>query len=130
MKKITSIFLLILFGIYSFTFKTHYCFYPNGERFHGDCQEHIHEAEAKGSLGKATFFPQEYYCNDIVKNAQVFETKIITVKSPFNGLIVTPPVVEIIAPVFTAYYLPSPEPNCRSATIFSVNTLRGPPSFV
>lgn len=127
MKKITSILLLLLFGVYSFTFKTHYCFYPTGERFHGDCQEHIHEAETKGELGSTNLFPQKYFCEDIVKNTQVQETKIVSVKSPISDLIFIPPVAEIIAPVFSVYHLPQPEPKCRSATIISVHTLRGPP---
>lgn len=128
MRKIASIFLLLLFGGYSFTFKTHYCFYhETHQRYHGDCEKHIKETEAKGGLADQNIFPAYYYCVDFLKNAQVQETKIISVKSPFNGLAVTPPVLEIPTPVFSVYHLPQPEPKCRSATIISVHTLRGPP---
>jgi len=57
----------------------------------------------------------------------VQEAKIISVKSPISDLIFTTSIAEIIIPVFSVYHLPQPEPKCRSATIISVHTLRGPP---
>lgn len=128
MKKFISISLLSVFCVYSFTFKTHYCYYADThERYHGDCQKHIKEAAEKGELADQNIFPAYYYCLDILRNAQFSETKFVSVKSPFSGLIFSPSVTEIIVPVFTVYHLLPPEPKCRSAPIISAHSLRAPP---
>ena len=128
MKRISAIFLLILFCVYAFTFKTHYCYYADsGERFHGDCEHEVKEAEAKGELAHANFFPKHYFCQDILKNATAQEYKIITVKNPSADTFTFPPVIEISIPHQQIVDWLIPEVKCRSATLLLYNSLRAPP---
>ena len=128
MKRLQSIFLLFVFGIYAFTFKTHYCYYADsGERFHGDCEHEAKEAEAKGKLARANFFPKQYFCKDILKNATIQEHKIITVKNPSADTFTFPPVIEFSIPQQQNVDWNIPEFHCRSATLLLSNSLRAPP---
>ncbi len=130
MKKVSSIFLLIIFCVYTFTFKTHYCYYADtGKRFHGDCEHEIKESAAKGELFHTNFFPKHYICQDILKNALPDQTKIITVKNPFANAFIFQPVLEIsILQSRNCGNWIIPEFHCRSATLFLSNSLRAPPS--
>lgn len=128
MKRVSSISLLILFCVYSFTFKTHYCFYADThERFHGDCEHEIKEAEKKGELAHSNFFPKHYVCNDIVKNAQPNQTKILPIKNYSSNVLIIPTVVEIPLPDFSFLDWNIPETHCRSATLLLSNSIHAPP---
>ncbi len=128
MKRLNPIFLLIIFCVYSFTFKTHYCFHiDSGERFHGDCEWEIKAAEGKGESSHANIFPKRYVCNDLVKTAHLQDIKATTVKSSFSDLFILPPTTQVsIARSLVVDWL-IPEPRSRSATIVSSYLLRGPP---
>ena len=128
MQRASAIFLLILFCVYSFTFKTHYCYHiDTGKRFHGDCEKEIKEAAAKGELAHANFFPKHYLCQDIVKNAQVQETKAIIVKNSLTDAFTFPPTVEIPIPQIQIIDCLIPEAQCRSAPPLLFPSLRAPP---
>ena len=119
--------MLIVFCVYTFTFKTHYCYYEDtGKRFHGDCEWEIKEAAKKGGLAQANFFPKRYFCHDLVKNAVVQETKVITVKSPRADAFAFQPAIEITPQQPIAYRL-IPEVQCRSGPPLPCNLLRAPP---
>ena len=128
MKRISALFLLILFCVYAFSFKTHYCYYAHsGERFHGDCKHEIKVAAAKGGLAHANFFQNHYICHDILKNATAQEHKIITIKNPSADTFTFPPVIEIPIPQQQIIDWLIPEFHCRSATLLLTNSLRAPP---
>lgn len=128
MKKASAIFLLILLCVYSFTFKTHYCYHiDTGERFHGDCEADIKEAAAQGGLAHTKFFPKQYICFDFVKNAQIEQTKIFAFKNSLTDEFIFPPTIEILIPQIERVDWLLPEVHCRSGTLILSLSLRGPP---
>ncbi len=129
MKKVSAIFLLIIFCAFSFTFKTHYCYYANtGKRFHGDCEQKIKEAAAKGDIFHNNLFPTHYICQDILKDALPKQTKIITVKNPFVSAFIFQPVLEISIPSRDfGMEWNTPEFHCRGVPLNLTNATRGSP---
>jgi len=73
MNRLSAILLLIIFGVSSFTFKTHYCYHNDGTRFHGDCSEHIHEVENGNGLQLAVVHEQKYICQDVHLEKQYYQ---------------------------------------------------------
>jgi len=64
LKRSASILFFVIFCVYSFTFKTHYCYNQDGSRFHGDCTEYLQKVE-HSNLHSATFQPQEFECHNV-----------------------------------------------------------------
>lgn len=72
MKKFFAIFQLICFCVYSFTYKTHYCYHlDSGERFHGDCQWERKALGFDKSEAQTHILPLRYYCLDVHKDKVV-----------------------------------------------------------
>lgn len=134
MKKTFSILLLAIFGIYAFTFKTHYCYHgaahesthewydhdgnlqycyghKTNERYHGDCHWLVNSV--KGNLGNKNLFPSYYYCIDILKNASFRESKIIPLHNFSSVLFLSPPDLEIPLPDFSFLDWKIPDIRCR-----------------
>ncbi|MDE2026241.1 MAG: hypothetical protein KGJ07_07140, partial [Patescibacteria group bacterium] len=112
MKKILSIVLLVAFCMYSFTFRSHYCYYAGtSKRFHGDCQWEIKQAAKKGELTKANFFPERYECFDIVKNVQTEVTKTLIVKNLSSDIQFVPINLKVPIPNFARLSWNIPEPH-------------------
>lgn len=129
MQRASSILLLILFCVYSFTFKTHYCYYAGtNTRFHGDCEHEIKEAASKGELAHTNFFPKHYFCKDIVKNAIPEQSKVAVIKNFTSDIFALSFPGGIIVPHFSFLEWNIPEVRCRSATLSLSNSLRAPPS--
>lgn len=116
MKRVFSILLLAVFGVYAFTFKTHYCYHGAkhesthewydhdgnrqycyghkiNERYHGNCHWLVNKA--KGNLAAQNLFPSHYYCIDIFKNASFCESKIIPLQKISSDEFLTHPVIDI-----------------------------------
>lgn len=136
--------------MYLFTSQTHYCYYQDthveshasldhhgniqycsdhesNTRFHGDCQWHLKEAAKKGELADQNLFPTHYYCVDIVKNAQVEETKDQIIKTNQKDLLHPAQAVQIADKLYAQAFFPLPEVNCRSGPRVPIPSLRGPP---
>jgi hypothetical protein len=127
-KRATSIFLLFVFCVYSFTYKTHYCYYADsGKRFHGDCEAEQKEAAAKGELKDTNLFPKHYICYDFLKDAQSEQTKIITAKNFSADAFILQPTIEISIQQPKVVEWLIPEFHCRSATLRFPKSLRAPP---
>ncbi|HEX7413876.1 MAG TPA: hypothetical protein VF411_07495 [Bacteroidia bacterium] len=130
MKKVSALFLLLLFCVYSFTFKTHYCGYTANtphKHAHPDCEHQIKEAAARGDLAHANFFNKHYCCQDIVKNAQVQQTKTISAKNPLANAFTLAYCIETSILQSQFIYWLVPEACSRSETICFFNSLRAPP---
>lgn len=129
LKRITSILLFFIFCVYTFTFKTHYCYYADtGKRFHGDCHEHLHGLKADKNSNEALVFGVKYSCIDIQKEFQYKQTE-----SSYKF-----PSFEIELPgIYTAKTVATFYPNhnwnikeipIRAGPNISSNSLRAPPS--
>lgn len=121
MRKLESILLIFIFGVYSFTFKTHYCFYPSGERFHGDCQAHIKNS-AKENLN-----PNLYVCYDFLKNIQTTKHNNSFVKISSQKVFADENNFQNVKPNFVSDFFILPEVHCRSGTLILFGSLRAPP---
>ena len=75
LRGLVSIVLIICFGVYSGTFKTHYSFYHTGGLFHGDCHAARAKAAEKGETGLANLFADPYACIDIIMPAGFIKSK-------------------------------------------------------
>lgn len=128
MKQTGSILFLFVFCLYSFVFKTHYCYYINTDvRFHGDCNHEILSAKEKGSYADINFFPNHYHCDDYYKDARPAPAKAFTVKC-FTDIVAV-----INTNLSTSFYHDTiidwifPEIQTRGAPSLLPNCFRGPP---
>ncbi|MBI3503098.1 MAG: hypothetical protein HY063_15030 [Bacteroidetes bacterium] len=121
MRAFKSILLIFVFGVYSFTFKTHYCFYPSGERFHGDCQAHI-----KKSSGR-NLYPNHYICYDFLKNAQTTKSDNSFIKISSQKVFIAENNFQNVKPIYISDFFVLPEFNCRGGPPLTFISLRAPP---
>lgn len=126
MKRVAAILLLLIFGISSFTFKTHYCYYPDGHRFHGDCGEHI--TKSKSSKYSQTYFHEKkYVCHDIQLDKQ-FSQHDYSIKNFSDSYYIFPAVFEISVITTLSGNWALPIFSCRGGPPLFPNSLRAPPS--
>ncbi len=128
MKKTSSILILIAFCVYSFVFKTHYCYYTDTDiRFHGDCEHEIKDAAARGDLAKTNLFPKHYVCYDYFKDAKPNLSKLIVVKNTFDNIfIIFVSIHDLARRIQTVDWL-IPEIKSRGGPPLISNSFRGPP---
>lgn len=128
MKRVGSFFLLLLFGVYLFTYKTHYCYFTGtAERYHGDCNHEAIEAAALGRLAETNLFQKRYTCLDMHRGAQFYETKIPVVKNPAPDIHAFPATIKLSSGQCEVIDWIIPEVRCRSVPVAAVPPLRAPP---
>lgn len=96
MKRLSAKFLLIIFGVSSFTFKTHYCYHHDGTKFPGDCGANIREIEKLNGHHHPVIHEQKYICQDVQLEKQ-FHQQDYSFKS-FSEYLFDLPVVKIVIP--------------------------------
>lgn len=128
MKRTSAILILLAFCFYSFTLKTHYCFYIETDtRFHGDCEHEIKDAAAKGMPGGAIILPGHYVCYDFLKDAKPDLPKLIVVKTGSDLAVVPIKIQKLITKPSLVGWL-VPEINSRGGPpLLLFNSFRGPP---
>jgi hypothetical protein len=128
LKKRNSILLLLIFCVYSFTFKTHYCYYADtGKRFHGDCGEFERAAEKKNSDPNASFHKQKYNCYNVELNKQ-YQQQDFSIKSFSDFTLILPQMPELPIIIFSSQKQGIPLFSCRGGPPLVSFILRGPPS--
>ena len=125
MKRLTSILLLIVFGVSSFTFKTHYCYHKDGTRFHGDCTEHIHEVEKGNGQQLAVVHAQKYICQNVQLEKQFYQQDYSF--KDFSAYLFELPLVETPRVIFLADKHRLLVFPCLSGPPNVTRFLRGPP---
>lgn len=128
LKKVTSIFLIFVFGVYGLTSKTHYCFNQDGSRFHGNCKAEQKEAAKKGAANTSNLFPDKYVCIDIAKDVNIQKANAPS----FHKISSTDVLLLTERLEYTSYggsadnnILPGHIPRCCPP--FRSNSLRAPP---
>ncbi|HEX9509474.1 MAG TPA: hypothetical protein VF939_03260 [Puia sp.] len=127
MKKLLTILLLFAFGVYSFTYKTHYCYYADGHRFHGDCQKEIRQAKEKLGNCIALLLPKHYICQDIQMDKQ-FHQRDYSFKNFSDTCYILPVTFELQVTVSLPGNYAIPVFSCRGGPPLGSSLLRGPPT--
>jgi hypothetical protein len=124
LKKVTAILFLYIFYVQAFSFKTHFCYYHDGTRFHGDCTEHLEKAE-NISHSNATFHEQKYVCEDVTLDKQFVSH--YTFKKFADAYFIVTPVSEL--PVIISRYKRQAIPpfSCSGGPPILTAFLRSPP---
>lgn len=132
MRRITAVILIFALGNFIFTYKSHYCFFPNGQRFHGDCEPDYHhqikEYAVVGETPPPGYFPEPFHCNEFQKNNIVYKQTLLPVLSHidfnffpsffcFNFRTISEEITFDTLPTF----------SCRGGPPLPPNVLRGPP---
>lgn len=148
MKRILAIVQILLFALYVFTFKTHYCYYSTphenvhqwydhdgnlqyceshdiNDRYHGNCHWWMDNAENMG-LANKNLFPSEYYCLDITKT-DFSKTKITAPPKPLSNHAAILSQSEILFSETISYYKPQRNVHCRAGPSLLITVIRGPP---
>ncbi len=125
-KKIVTILFLFVFSISSFTFKTHYCYYNNGKRFHGDCEADIRAAEKQAGHTQTLLHEQKYVCHNIQLDKQ-YQQQNYSFKNFHDHFFIVPAPQEIFINVFLNDGQPIPIFSCRGGPPLFTEKLRGPP---
>lgn len=127
LKRLLAILLLAVFGLYSFTFKTHYCYHLDGSRFHGDCRAEMKAAEQRWGTSQALLHDRHYVCYDISLEKQ-YKYPDYTIKSMQDHFFILPPALGLLPllplPVKVVSRLFA---SCDGPPVLA-QSLRGPPS--
>lgn len=123
--RLSSILLLIVFGFYSFTFKTHYCYHHDGTRFHGNCGEYVQEAKKNGNSPNSSIHEKKYVCYNVQLDKQYQQD--YSFKSFDDTLFVFPTPVELRLVTFPSQKNSIPLFSCRGGPPLITRSLRGPP---
>ncbi|MGH2643029.1 MAG: hypothetical protein ACRDE2_03705 [Chitinophagaceae bacterium] len=132
MKKIVVIVWLFAFGNYIFTYKTHYCFFPDGQRFYGDCEPGYHQQIKKyvtlGKLPPESIFPDPFHCVEFQKDSLLYKQSLPSVLPhiDFGGL-PSYCIFNFVPPLRVIAFIPLPVFSCRGDPPLHPNILRGPP---
>lgn len=126
MKRLSAILLLIIFGVSSFSYKTHYCFYKNGTRYHGDCCEYIPQIEKNKIPNQSILFQQKYFCQNFPLEKQ-FHQQDYSFNNFSDYLFDLPVVEDLRVIIFPASKHHLPVFSCRGGPPISSKSLRGPP---
>jgi hypothetical protein len=127
-KRASSLFLLIVFCYYAFTFKTHYCYHvDSGKRFHGDCEGDIKIADAKGLLGETNFSARKCQCLDPIKDETFKKRNLFQTKNTSADVFMFSCAEKISIPEPETAALLIPEAHCRGVTVTGFPSLRAPP---
>lgn len=110
--------------MYSFTFKTHYCYNKDGSRFHGHCSGYLHHEDPSG-LKKNTFQPQEFSCHIVQLEKQYQHPHFYN--DPGVGVFILPPVLQLPLIIAAADKQAVPVFACRGGPPLPTLSLRGPP---
>lgn len=128
MKKLLTILLIFVFGASSFTYKTHYCYYPDGHRFHGDCQKEIRAAKEKSGTCIALLLPKQYVCQDIQMDKQ-FHQHDYSFKNFSDACYILPVTIELQVITSLPGNYAIPVFSCRGGPPLAGSSLRGPPAI-
>jgi hypothetical protein len=128
-NRISSIFLISIFCIYSFTFKSHYCYHYDGTRFHGDCEAYKQKTETNLNKSTAFLYEQKYVCYNAQLNKQ-YQRQNCNYKS-FNDFVFT----LASQSEFQTIINPSKKKRialffCRGGPPLIERLLRSPPYFI
>lgn len=110
--------------MYSFTFKTHYCYQLDGSRFHGDCTKHIQNAE-QSSLHSVTVESQEFDCHIVQLEKQYQQAHYFNNFGACEFIIPTTVYFPLIVVVSDRQNIPMF--SCRGGPPLQTLSLRGPP---
>jgi hypothetical protein len=124
LTKLASILFLLIFGVYSFTFKTHYCYNKDGSRFHGNCKIHATNAHL-ASLLSTTFQPQEFECHNVQLEKQYQQANYYN--NFETGVFILPATIKLPLVVAMSESLAIPMFSCRGGPPSPTLSLRGPP---
>lgn len=127
MNRFTGIVLIWILGFYTFTQKTHYCYYSNGERYHGNCGAGRPRIVRRNFL---VIYADLYNCVDIYKDGLQFKQDHTTFN--FYTYFAVPPNFQYNnnpqAPIIKSWgfriFL------CRGGPPLTAESLRGPPVSV
>lgn len=127
LKRVVSILLLFIFGFYSFTFKSHYCYHHDGTRFHGDCGEFTRTAETDDHSSTAKVHEQKYVCYDIQLDKQ-FHQQDYSFKNFSDSYYIVPLVIDVPVVTTPPFNYAVPQFSCRGGPPLAAILLRGPPA--
>ncbi len=128
MKKAGSIILLSLFCVYSFTSKTHYCYYTDTcKRFHGDCGKFERAAKKTNGASNTFLYEHKYDCHNIELNKQ-YQHSDFSIKSFSDCTFILPEIPELPLIIFSSQKQVIPLFSCRGGPPLVSFLLRGPPS--
>jgi len=127
-RKPLSILLLVVFGLSSFTFKTHYCYHFDGSRFHGDCGANIRETLKHEGSSRPRLHERHYICFDIQFDKQ-YKQPDYTFKNFQDHYFILPAIEVLPFPVALPARQVIPAFSCRGGPPLPTGTLRGPPSI-
>ena len=126
MKRLSAILFLIILGVSSFTFKTHYCYHHDGTRFHGDCGEHIRGIEKGNGHHLPVVHEQKYICQNVQLEKQ-FHQQDYSFKKISEYLFELPVVETVPSVIFQTDKHQLPVFSCRGGPPTVTKFLRGPP---
>jgi hypothetical protein len=127
LKRLSSILLLLIFCVDSFTFNTHYCYTKDGTRFYGDSTEYIRKAELT-SHSRLSFYPRKYFCHNVQLDKH-YQQQDSSFKN-FNDYFFVLPIMPRLLVVFSySKRQVNTLFSCRGGPpLISDNPFRGPPS--
>jgi len=123
LKKIFAILLLFIFGAYAFTLKSHYCYHPDGTRFHGDCGDFT---KGKHRHGTTSIQEQKYICHDVQLDKQ-FHQQDYSFKNFCDSDYIFPVIMDTPAINTLPFNYAVPIFSCRGGPPLPAQSLRGPP---
>ena len=127
MRRVSAILLLIIFGVSSFSFKTHYCFYENGTSYHGDCCEYILQIQKNKLPQQSILFQQKYFCQNFSLEKQ-FHQQDYSFNNFSDYLFDFPAAEDLRVIIFLPIKHQLPIFSCRGGPPFlSALSFRGPP---
>ena len=128
LKRFSSILLLFIFCVYSFNFKTHYCYYADTDkRFHGDCHEHLNGLKVDKNSSKAIVTDAKYSCIDIHKDFQYKQTESTYKFASFEIDLLHIFNVKTVINLYPSFHWNIKEIPIRAGPDICSNALRGPP---
>ncbi len=131
MKRIIAILLLFSFGSYIFAYKTHYCFYPDGGRYHGDCEPELHqELNEYASLDESlpdTIFPEHFDCYNFHKNTIQSKQELTSICHSDTQFLPAYCIARLRPGTAAIRFISIPVFSCRGGPPLLPNSLRAPP---
>ena len=110
--------------MYSFTFKSHYCYNQDGSRFHGDCTKHVQNAD-QSNLHSVTVESQEFDCHIVQLEKQYQQSHFFSHVDA--GVFIIPTTVQLPLIVVVSDRQAIPMFSCRGGPPLQILSLRGPP---
>lgn len=125
MRKVAAILLLLIFSIYAFNAKTHYCYHQHGGRFHGDCTAYLKKSSTPSNTG-TVLNERKYVCYDVLLDKAFKQTD--DAFKGFSDCLCQPVLLHDIAlPAPFVKTFSVPVFACRGGPPLLIRSLRAPP---